>query len=73
MTYVDKFGGDLAGVRQRIPHLTGLGVDVLLLLALFAARVGDNDGGYAVRDYLRPDERNGTMEDLDPTVPPVST
>lgn len=65
MAYVDKFGGDLAGVRQRIPHLTELGVDVLHLLALFAARVGDNDGGYAVRDYLRPDERNGTTEDLD--------
>ncbi len=65
MAYVDKFGGDLAGVRHRIPHLTELGVDMLHLLSLFAARVGDNDGGYAVRDYLRPDERNGTGGDLD--------
>ncbi len=65
MAYVDKFGGDLDGVRRRIPHLNELGVDVLHLLSLFAARVGDNDGGYAIRDYLRPDERNGTSADLD--------
>ena len=65
MAYVDKFGGDLDGVRERIPHLSQLGADVLHLLSLFAARVGDNDGGYAIRDYLRPDERIGTPADLD--------
>jgi amylosucrase len=65
MAYVDKFGGNLNGVRERIPHLNELGVDVLHLLSLFAARVGDNDGGYAIRDYLRPDERIGTPADLD--------
>jgi amylosucrase len=65
MAYVDKFGGDLDGVRERIPHLSRLGADVLHLLSLFAARVGDNDGGYAIRDYLRPDERIGTPADLD--------
>ena len=63
--YVDEFGGGLDGVRDRIGHLTELGVDVLHLLSLFAARVGDNDGGFAVRDYLRPDEAHGTPSDLD--------
>ncbi len=65
MTYVDKFGGDLDGVRRQIPHLRELGVDVLHLLSLFASRRGDSDGGYAIRDYVRPDERNGTPSGLD--------
>ena len=68
MAYVDKFGGDLDGVRGRIPHLRELGVTVLHLLSLFAARRGENDGGYAIRDYLRPDESIGTPDDLDALV-----
>ena len=65
MAYVDKFGGDLDGVRERIAHLSELGVDVVHLLSLFAARIGENDGGYAVRDPLVPDECNGTPADLE--------
>ncbi|NND75397.1 MAG: alpha-amylase [Ilumatobacter sp.] len=68
MAYVDRFGGDLAGVRTRIPYLTELGVDVLHLLSLFAPRVGENDGGYAVREYLVPDPAIGTPGDLDDLV-----
>nr|MBA2349316.1 alpha-amylase [Solirubrobacterales bacterium] len=64
MAYVDRFGGDLAGVRKRISYLQELGVDTLHLLSLMQPRHGDNDGGYAIRDYLRPDERLGTPADL---------
>ncbi|MEJ7800868.1 MAG: alpha-amylase family glycosyl hydrolase, partial [Ilumatobacter sp.] len=64
MAYVDRFGGDLTGVRNRISSLQELGVDTLHLLSLMQPRHGDNDGGYAIRDYLRPDERLGTAEDL---------
>ncbi len=64
MAYVDRFGGDLAGVRRRIPYLTELGVDTLHLLSLLQPRDGENDGGYAIRDYRRPDPRLGTVDDL---------
>ncbi len=64
MAYADRFGGDLQGVRRRIPYLTELGVDTLHLLSLLAPRRGENDGGYAIRDYGRPDERLGTVDDL---------
>ncbi|MDW3216551.1 MAG: alpha-amylase family protein [Ilumatobacteraceae bacterium] len=64
MAYVDRLGGDLAGVRRRIPYLTELGVDTLHLLSLLEPRAGENDGGYAIRDYHRPDPRLGTVEDL---------
>ena len=52
------------GVRRRIPHLTELGVDTLHLLSLLQPRIGESDGGYAIRDYLRPDSRLGTLDDL---------
>ena len=64
MAYADRFGGDLAGVRRRIPYLTELGVDVLHLLSLLQPRDGENDGGYAIRDYGVPDARLGTAADL---------
>ena len=64
MAYVDRFGGDLAGVRRRIPYLTELGVDTLHLLSLLQPRHGQNDGGYAIRDYRAPDARWGTVAEL---------
>ena len=67
MAYVDRFGGDLAGVRRRIPYLNELGVDTLHLLSLLQPRDGENDGGYAIRDYRRPDSRLGTRRRLPPT------
>ena len=64
MAYVDRFGGDLLGVEKRIPHLSELGVDVLHLLSLLHPREGESDGGYAIRDYRKPDPRLGTVADL---------
>jgi amylosucrase len=64
MAYADRLGGDLAGVRRRIPYLTELGVDTLHLLSLLRTRDGENDGGYAIRDYRRPEARLGTLDDL---------
>jgi amylosucrase len=49
--YVDRFGGDLRGVAERVPYLQRLGVRYLHLLPFLAAREGENDGGFAVRDY----------------------
>jgi len=62
--YADRFAGDLAGVRERIPYLQELGVRYLHLMPLLLPREGDSDGGYAVADYraVRPDL--GTIEDL---------
>ena len=62
--YVDRFAGDLEGMRGRIPYLTELGVTCLHLMPLFEAPEGDDDGGYAVRSYRRVDPALGTMDDL---------
>ena len=63
--YVDRFAGRLAEVRNRLDYLGELGVTYLHLMPLLAPREGDNDGGYAVRDYRAVDPRLGTMTDLE--------
>ncbi len=64
MCYVDLFAGDLAGLRERIPYLTELGINYLHLMPVFKVPEGDNDGGYAVTSYreVRPDL--GSVEEL---------
>ncbi len=64
VAYADRFAGDLAGVRRRIPYLADLGITYLHLMPLLEPREGPNDGGYAVADYrsVRPDL--GTVDDL---------
>ncbi|MCB1776677.1 MAG: alpha-amylase family protein [Candidatus Competibacteraceae bacterium] len=62
--YVDRFAGDLAGVRNRIPYLKELGVTYLHLMPLLKPRPGANDGGYAVLDYREVNSAYGTLEDL---------
>ncbi|WP_397608629.1 alpha-amylase family glycosyl hydrolase [Silanimonas sp.] len=64
-TYVDRFGGTLAGVARRADHLEALGVRYLHLLPFLAMREGDSDGGFAVRDYGDVEPRLGTMADLE--------
>src|SRR3954449_13297928 len=64
VTYVDRFAGTLAGVREKVPYLRELGVTYLHLMPLLAARPAPNDGGYAVVDYGAVDPSLGTLEDL---------
>ena len=64
MAYLDRFAGDLDGVGDRIPYLTELGIDTVHFLSVLCPRDGESDGGYAVRDYLSPDPRLGTTDDL---------
>ncbi|CUR59515.1 Alpha amylase, catalytic region [metagenome] len=62
--YTERFARDLPGIVDRLDYLEELGVTYLHLMPLLQPRDGDNDGGYAVRDYrsVRPDL--GTTDDL---------
>jgi amylosucrase len=62
--YVDLFGGDLDGVRSRIPYFCDLGLTYLHLMPLFSSPEGNNDGGYAVSDYRSVAPHLGTMDQL---------
>lgn len=65
MLYVDAFGGDLKGVRERLPYLEECGVNYLHLMPLLKTVRDRSDGGYAVADFRTVEPSLGTMEDLE--------
>ena len=62
--YVDRYAGNLRGIREQIPYFRELGLTYLHLMPLFEAPEGNSDGGYAVSSYRRVEPRLGTMEEL---------
>ncbi|WP_037606682.1 glycoside hydrolase family 13 protein [Streptacidiphilus rugosus] len=53
--------GDIAGLRARLGHLAGLGVDALWLSPWYVSPLAD--GGYDVADYRDVDPAFGTLEE----------
>ncbi|AFY55563.1 glycosidase [Rivularia sp. PCC 7116] len=62
--YVDLFAGNLNGIREKIGYLQELGITYLHLMPLLEPSPGNNDGGYAVKDYRKVNPELGTMSDL---------
>ncbi len=65
MLYVDKFSNNLTEFEKRIDYLAELGITYVHFMPLLKSRDGNNDGGYAVSDYLMVDDKFGTMEQLE--------
>ena len=57
----DYFGGDLEGVRQKLPYLSDLGVSIIYLNPIFEAH---SNHRYNTADYMKIDPMLGTEEDL---------
>lgn len=55
--------GDIAGIRSRLPHLAGLGVDAIWVNPWYESPL--NDGGYDVADYRSIDPRYGTVDEAE--------
>lgn len=55
--------GDMQGIRSRLDHLVGLGVDAVWLSPFYPSNLAD--GGYDVIDYRDVDPRIGSLADLD--------
>lgn len=55
--------GDLKGIKEKIPYLKGLGIDMVWLNPFFISP--QNDNGYDIADYYHVDLAFGTDEDLD--------
>ena len=58
----DFFGGNLQGIRSKIPYLKDLGVSVIYLNPIFEAA---SNHRYDTSDYMKIDSYLGTDEDLD--------
>lgn len=68
MLYVDKFSESLKNFESKIDYLADLGVTYVHFMPLLQSREGQNDGGYAVSDYLNVDGRFGTMEEFEKVI-----
>lgn len=68
MLYIDRFSKDLRGFEEKIDYLAELGVTYVHFMPLLKSREGNNDGGYAVSDYLEVDDKFGTMKELEHVV-----
>ncbi|MEM8569223.1 MAG: amylosucrase, partial [Bacteroidota bacterium] len=64
MLYVDRFSDDLRGLLTKMDYLEDLGINLIHLMPLLEGPRGRNDGGYAVSDYFRIDQRFGTNDDF---------
>ena len=58
---VDFFGGTLDGIREKLPYLSSLGVEVLYLNPIFEAR---SNHRYDTADYERIEPMLGTEDDF---------
>lgn len=62
--YVDRFCGDLKQLGNKLDYFQQLGVNFLHLMPLFQSPPNESDGGYAVSDFRKVDERFGSLDDL---------
>lgn len=65
MFYIDNFGGDMNGVREKIDYLEKSNVNYIHLMPFLDTTEGKSDGGYAVSDFRKVQEKLGTIEDLE--------
>ena len=62
--YVDRFCGSLQNLPEKFSYLKNLGVNTLHLMPVFESPATESDGGYAVSDFRKVDDRFGTLKDL---------
>jgi amylosucrase len=62
--YANEFSNGLGGLRDKLPYLQELGVNLVHVMPILKCPRGASDGGYAVSDFRDIDERAGSMDDL---------
>ncbi len=62
--YVDRFCGNLENLAGKLSYFENLGVNLLHLMPVFESPAGESDGGYAVSDFRKVDNRFGNLNDL---------
>ena len=64
MLYIEQFAGTMAGVWSRLDYISECNVNYIHLMPFLDTTPGKSDGGYAVSDFRKVQEKLGTMEDL---------
>ncbi len=62
--YVDRFCGTISNLSNKLDYFDELGINFLHLMPVFESPARESDGGYAVSDFRKVDERFGNNDDL---------
>jgi amylosucrase len=62
--YVDRFCGNIQTLKTKLDYFENLGINFLHLMPVFESPANESDGGYAVSDFRKVDERFGSLDDL---------
>ena len=62
--YVDRFCGNIKNMEDKLNYFKKLGVNFLHLMPIFESPQGESDGGYAVSNFRKVDQRFGKLDDL---------
>ncbi|MDO4489690.1 MAG: alpha-amylase family protein [Lachnospiraceae bacterium] len=65
MLYINNFGGNMQGVKEKLDYLSKSNVNYIHLMPFLDTVPGRSDGGYAVKDFRKVQPDLGTMEDLE--------
>ncbi len=65
MFYIDNFAGNMKGVKSKLNYLEQCNVNYIHLMPFLDTPEGRSDGGYAVSDFRKVQEKLGSMADLD--------
>lgn len=63
--YCDRFADNLQGLRDNLPYLQELGINLLHVMPMLDCPPEHSDGGYAVRDFYKIDARFGDNDDIE--------
>lgn len=63
--YSDGFAGDLKNLKSKVSYFQDLGVNMIHVMPIMACPNEHSDGGYAISDFRKVDDRFGTIEDID--------
>ena len=65
MFYIDNFAGNMKGVESKLDYIRQCNVNYIHLMPFLDTPEGRSDGGYAVSDFHKVQEKLGSMEDLE--------
>ena len=65
MFYIDNFAGNMKGVESKLDYIEQCNVNYIHLMPFLDTPEGRSDGGYAVSDFRKVQEKLGSMKDLD--------
>jgi amylosucrase len=62
--YADGFADNLKGVQEKLAYLQELGINLVHIMPILECPKGASDGGYAVSDFRKINDKVGTLENV---------